>query len=85
MSVCWTRKRTFEPDQGDWFVLINEVIVGRVMRDDQQTSRANRDQWSRSVINMLARNGLVAEALEKVRELATDDWGHNPHGWPVNQ
>ncbi|MFN4062321.1 MAG: hypothetical protein ACK4IA_16430 [Paracoccus hibiscisoli] len=83
--AAWTRKCTFEPDQDDWVVLRDGLVVGRVMRDEQQSSRLNRDQWSWSVVTMPARNGwsdTMAEALEKVRELASDSWGHEPHGWP---
>ena len=58
------------------------------MDDDQQTSRVNCDQWLWSVITMPARNGwseTMAEALAGVRELASHDWSHTPHGWPDDQ
>lgn len=76
MTAHWTRKIIFEASTEDWVVLRDGLVVGRVMRDDQQSSRLNRDQWSWSVVTMPARNGwsdTMAEALEKVRELASDN------------
>lgn len=81
----WTRKRTFEPEHDDWVVLRDGFVVGRVMRDTQQRSRVGREQWMWNVLTMPAHNGwadTLEEALEQVRELASDRWGHKPHGWP---
>lgn len=61
-------------------------MVGRIMRDKEQSKHLTRDQCFWPVMTMPARNGHVgsmAEALEKVRELASDSWGHEPNGWPI--
>lgn len=81
----WTRKRTFEEDQEDWVVLRDGLVVGRVMLDEHQSSRAGKTKWLWSLLTMPARNGsaeTMEEALEEIRSRATDNWGHQPHGWP---
>lgn len=40
MSAHWTRKITFEADASDWVVLRDSLVVGRVMVDNQQSSRS---------------------------------------------
>ncbi|SCY61155.1 hypothetical protein [Paracoccus tibetensis] len=83
--TSWTRKRTFDPDLEDWVVLRDGLMVGRVYYDDLRLSTSGAGIWEWSVITMPAHSGLASsleEALEKVRELATADWGHEPHGWP---
>ena len=85
MTTHWTRKITFEADANDWVVLRDGLVVGRVMLDDQQSSRLGCDQWAWSVITMPSKNGYsdsMPEALEEVRGRASDKWGHKPHGWP---
>ncbi|MBF5078504.1 hypothetical protein F1642_04910 [Paracoccus sp. NBH48] len=85
MTAHWTRKITFEADANDWVVLRDGLVVGRVMLDDQQSSRLGCDQWAWSVITMPSKNGYsdsMPEALEEVRARASDKWGHKPHGWP---
>lgn len=82
----WARKPTFEPDADDWVVLRDGLMVGRVMLDAQQTSRQGCPQWMWTVITMPARSGTVATlevALEKVRQLSSHLWAHQPHGWPI--
>ena len=85
MTAHWTRKVTFEPELDDWVVLRDGLVVGRVMRDDQQSSRQSRPQWAWSVVTMPSKNGWsdsMEAALEEVRARASDKWGHKPHGWP---
>jgi hypothetical protein len=85
MTAHWTRKITFEPELDDWVVLRDGLVVGRVMRDDQQSSRLSRLQWAWSVVTMPSKNGFsdsMEGALEEVRARASDKWGHKPHGWP---
>jgi hypothetical protein len=40
MTEHWTRKITFEPELDDWVVLWDGLVVGRVMRDEQQACNA---------------------------------------------
>lgn len=86
--AIWTRKRTFDPELDDWVILRDVLMVGRVVRDEPETSGVATDQWMWSVITMPAWNGWATsmdEALERVRDLASDNWGHEPHGWPADR
>ncbi|KJZ31397.1 hypothetical protein TW83_08965 [Paracoccus sp. S4493] len=83
MTAHWTRKITFGADANDWVVLRDGLVVGRVMLDDQQSSRLGQDQWAWSVITMPSENGYpdsIEAALEEIRARASDKWGHKPHG-----
>lgn len=85
MTAQWTRKITFEPELHDWVVLRDGLVVGRVMLDEQQSSRLSSPQWAWSVVTMPSKNGWsdsMEAALEEVRTRASDKWGHKPHGWP---
>lgn len=82
----WTRKRTFRPENDDWVILRDDLVVGRVEKDEAQTSRKGSEQWWWSVLTMPAQGGWASsleEAQERVRDLASEKWGHRPHGWPV--
>ena len=85
MIAHWTRKRAFEPELNDWVVLRDGLVVGRVMHDEQQSSRLSYAQWAWSIITMPSKNGWsdsMEAALKEVREGPSDKWGHKPHGWP---
>lgn len=66
-------------------ILWDGLVVGRVMHDEQQSSRLSRPQWPWSVITMPSKNvwsDSMEAALEEVPVRASDNWGHKPHGWP---
>lgn len=75
MTAHWSRKITFKPELDDWVVLRDGLVVGCVMRDDQQSSRQSRPQWAWSVVTMQSKNGFsdsMEAALEEVRARASD-------------
>ena len=76
----WTRKRAFEPDAEDWLVRRDGLVVGRVFWYMNQMGRPAPWRWS--IITLPASSGYVAtreEALEKVKEGASDRWAHPPY------
>lgn len=85
MTAHWRLKVTYEADADDWVVLRAGLVVGRVMRDKQQSSRLSRPQWAWSVVTMPSKNGYsesMEAALEEVRAHPSGKWGHKPYGWP---
>lgn len=80
----WTRKRTWPDDddaEDDWTVLRDGFVVGRVYWD---RSQHGSQKWRWAVLTLPAYRGYtetLEEGLEKVRDHASDKWGHQPYGW----
>lgn len=73
----WTRKRAFDDDD-DWIVLRDGLVVGRVFYDNLEMANQGSTKWRWSVVTIPIQEGAaptLEAALERVRELATNEWG----------
>lgn len=79
----WTRKLTYPGEsETDWVVLRDGFVVGRTFWDRNQSGRER--PWLWAVITTPTRKGFSAtmeEALEHIREAASDDFGIVPYTW----